>query len=97
MAISNIQGFTNFPSLPAEAPFVKEDGNIHPLWMMYLDQLTKALQQNFKPEGMVVPQQTSTNIGLLTGTASIGNIIYNSTVPSFQANLNGTWKTITLT
>jgi hypothetical protein len=86
-----------FPDMPRNTPLMKKDGMMEDAWKMYFDQMTLALQTFFKPEGFVIPQNTTSNIALLTDVASYGNIIYNSTVPSFQGNIAGTWKTFTLT
>ena len=74
-----------FPDLPRADPLVDKEGNIMPSWRLYFQQLTMALQTNFKPEGIVVPPQDATNIALLGDTsASIGNIIYDSTNNEFK-------------
>lgn len=86
-----------FPDLPRQSPIVGPDGKLSEVWQLALDQLVIALQTNLKPEGFVTPQQTATNISLLTGTQSVANIIYDSTNHAFKGNINGTWKTFTLT
>lgn len=90
-----------FPDLPRE-PFIGKvdaDGNvrINELWQQYFDNLTRALQTNYKPEGLVIPPQIASNIALLTATASNNNIIYDSTNNLFKGNIAGTWKVFTLT
>jgi len=82
-----------FPDVPRNRKFVDRDGNITDDWKNFIDQLILALQINFKTEGLVVPQETASNIALLTAAASIANIIYDSTNNRFQGNVNGTWKT----
>jgi hypothetical protein len=86
-----------FPDLPRNRRIVKADGNIDENWYLYFDTLTTALQTYFKPEGIVIPQETPANIALLTAVASIANILYDSTNHTFKGNINGTWKTFTLT
>lgn len=77
-----------FPDLPREAPMVDKDGMMSEIWQFYFDQMTLALQTNFKPEGIVVPQETAANIALLGNTnASVGNIIYDSTNNVFKGIL----------
>lgn len=86
-----------WPDLPRDHPMINKDGMMSDIWKLYFDQLTQAMQTIFKPEGFVIPQLSTTNINLLTGTQSIANIIYDSTVPVFKGNVNGTWKQFTLT
>ncbi len=88
---------TIFPDLPRETPLVDKNGKMNDLWLLYFDQLTLTLQTMFRNEGFALPQLPNASINMLTGTQSIANIIYNSTVPSFQGNVGGTWKTFTLT
>ena len=93
MTASDQRPIAIFPDMPRETPMVKEGGFMSDEWQLYFDQLTVALQTYFKPEGIVVPPLTSSQIALLTGAASDGNIIYNTTIPALQGNINGTWKT----
>jgi hypothetical protein len=86
-----------FPDLPRMTPFMDERGMMHPLWQFYFDQLTLALQTQFKPEGYVIPPQTAANIANLTGVQSNNNIVYDSTNNHFKGNIAGIWKTFTLT
>jgi hypothetical protein len=98
-----------FPDLPREQPLVGKDGLMNPYWALFFDNLVLALQNNFNPEGILVPQQTAANIALLaTGMApsppdgnnirtSNMNILYDSTNNEFKGNIAGTWKTFTLT
>jgi hypothetical protein len=85
-----------FPDLPRDKRVVDEMGNITPSWDLYFQQLTMALQTNFKPEGIVVPPKPTTEIVQLTSDASDNNIIYDSTSNEFKGNVNGTWKVFTL-
>ena len=86
-----------WPDLPRDHPMIDKDGMMSDVWKLFFDQLILALQTNLKPEGFVIPQQTTSNINLLTATQSIANIIYDSTVPVFKGNVAGTWKTFTFT
>lgn len=88
---------TVFPDLPRGAKFLDEEGNVSSPWVFFFDQLASALQINFKPEGIVVPPQTASNIALLIASASNNNIVYDSTNGAFKGNIAGTWKTFTLT
>lgn len=74
-----------FPDLPRDQNLVDQSGNITSPWYLYFQQLTMALQTNYKPEGIVIPSKTATEIGSLGGIdASIGNIIYDSTNNVFK-------------
>lgn len=86
-----------FPDLPRGKKVVEDNGELTPEWELFLNQLILALQTNIKPEGIVVPPQIASNILQLTGSASNNNILYDSTNNEFKGNVNGTWKTFTLT
>lgn len=86
-----------FPDLPRGMKIADKDGNMTSEYYLFLANLILALQTNFTPEGIVVPPQTATNIALLTSVLSGGNILYDSTNDEFKGNVNGTWKTFTLT
>jgi hypothetical protein len=89
------------PDLPRSPNVIDREGSLTPDWKLFFEQLTQALQTNLKPEGTVFPQQTASNIALLTGSASLANIIYDSTNDEFKGNVltapnTYTWKTFTL-
>jgi hypothetical protein len=98
-----------FPSLPRSRQLVNKDGTINEYWLLFFQDLLRSLQNNFSPEGLLVPSQTAANIALLIdGTApnppvgndirlSNANILYDSTNNEFKGNIAGTWKTFTLT
>ncbi len=74
-----------FPDLPRANQMVNSKGEIMPAWNLFFQQLVLSLQTNFKPEGIVVPPQSDTNIAKLGNTSSsIGNIIYDSTNNAFK-------------
>lgn len=74
-----------FPDLPRDDKIADEDGNITSPWKLYFQQLTMALQTNYKPEGIVVPPKIASDIALLGNISeSIGNIIYDSTNDQFK-------------
>ena len=83
------------PSLPT-GPIVNEEGYLAPDWLQWANQLTTLLQVNYSDEGLVLPQQTSSNIAKLTGSQSVGAMLYNETAGSAMVNIAGTWKTITV-
>lgn len=85
-----------FPDLPRDKIIADKDGMITPAWDLYFQQLTMALQTNFKPEGYVVPPKPTSDIIQLIQEASHNNIIYDNTTNQFKGNVNGTWKVFTL-
>ena len=79
-----------FPDLARNSQIADKDGNITAPWRLFFQQLAMALQTNYKPEGIVFPQQSATNIGLLTNETSKANLIYDSTNQAFNANITNT-------
>ncbi len=74
-----------FPDLPRDDKMVDKMGNVTSPWKLYFQQLTMALQTNFKPEGIVVPPKIASEIAQLgDASVSIGNIIYDSTNNQFK-------------
>ena len=77
-----------FPDLPRDNLIADKDGNITASWNLYFQQLTMALQTNFKPEGLVIPPKSATDIANLGNVSeSIGNIIYDNTNNVFKGIL----------
>ncbi len=96
------------PDLPRQYPMVDKNGMVNDYWALFFDNLTSVLQNNYSPEGIQVPSQTAANIANLNATGSNpptgvntrlsnANILYDSTNDTFKGNINGTWKTFTLT
>lgn len=96
------------PDLPRQHPMVDKNGMINDYWALFFDNLTSVLQNNYSNEGILVPQQTAANISNLNATQpnppdganvrlSNANILYDSTNNEFKGNINGVWKTFTLT
>lgn len=83
-----------FPDLPRSTQAVKENGEWQPEWRQFFEQLVQALQQNYGPEGLIIPSQTAANIILLTSSLN-GSLLYDSTNNVGKINLNGAWHTIT--
>lgn len=81
------------PNLPT-TKMVQEDGNLHPSWQQWFQQLVTVIQNNLSPNGFTLPQQPTTTITLLNTAASKGVIIYNETTDKGMLNENGTFKTI---
>jgi hypothetical protein len=79
-----------FPDLPRDENFLVKDKNgsltkINPDWLLFFQQLVMALQTNFKPEGLVIPPLSDSNIALLGDVSgSIGNILYDTTTNEFK-------------
>lgn len=88
------------PDFPRTTQVVDKNGEIATEWKLYFEQLNQALQTIFKPEGFVMPSQTSANITLLTDSTSVANIVYDATTDEFKGNVSvagvPTWKTFTL-
>jgi hypothetical protein len=78
---------TVFPDIPRDVPFVDENRMMTDPYRLFFDQLAAALQTNLKPEGFVIPQQTTTNMNLLKAMQSFTNVIYNTTANLFYGNL----------
>jgi len=104
MTTQSVQQQAVFPDLPRNQPLVDKDGNMNQYWILFFQNLVAALQNNFSNEGIKVPAQTATNILSLTTSltsetkrGSIANVLYDSTNNAFKGNVNGTWKTFTLT
>jgi hypothetical protein len=74
-----------FPDLPRDNKMVDKDGYVTSPWQLYFQQLTMALQTNYKPEGIVVPPLSAANIADLGNVdGAIGNILYDSTNNLFK-------------
>jgi len=90
----------NIPSLPINDLIEKitdvegkPSYRMHPAWNLFFRQLQYELQKNLSEESIVLPQQSTSNISLLTNYT--GGIIYDNTLNVGKINLNGVWKTIT--
>lgn len=85
-----------FPNLPTVNP-VQENGNWHPAWQQWFQQVTTIIQNNLSPQGFILPQQSTTTINTLNTSASKGAIIYDETTNEAKININGTFKVINVT
>lgn len=81
------------PNIPT-TKMVMEDGNPHPAWSQWFQQLVTVIQNNLSPNGFTLPQQPTTTITQLNTQESKGVIIYNETTDKGMINENGTFKTI---
>jgi hypothetical protein len=102
MAAPTLKQVSLTPDLPRDPQVVDEKGMLTPIWKTFFEQWIQAMQTNLGPEGFKMPQQSASNIALLTTVSSLGNILYNSTNNTFMGNLETapgvyTWKTFTLT
>lgn len=85
----------NIPSF-VNTRIVDENGILTPEWANIFNQIITELQLNLSNEGYVLPQLATTDIAKLTGTQSIGSMVYDSTTPAMKVNINGVWKTVTV-
>ena len=87
----NVPAFTN-------SKVVDEEGYFTPEWSNLMNTLISQVQLNLGNEGYVVPQQAAVDIAKLTDAEkSTGAIVYDSTNNALMGNINGVWKTFTLT
>lgn len=91
----------NIPNFPLSAWISKTGENqyfIHPEVMGVFRQLFIEMQQNLSNEGFSIPQQNTANIAIIGANPAppIGRIIYNSEAHSFVGNVNGVFKTFTM-
>lgn len=56
-----------FPDLPRETPVIDNNGNLTMIWSLAFSQLFQALQDNFKNEGIQLPQLNSSEIATIQG------------------------------
>jgi hypothetical protein len=102
MTAPSIKQSSIIPDLPRDPQVVDpKTGELTASYKLFLDQLILALQTNFKPEGILFPQQPDSNISLLTNINSLANIVYDSTNNVFKGNVltapnTYTWKTFTM-
>lgn len=75
-----------FPDMPRDLTVIDlKTGQMTDGWALFFQQLTMALQTNFKPEGIVVPPKPSSEIADLGNISeAIGNIIYDITTNEFK-------------
>jgi hypothetical protein len=83
------------PNFINEKP-VDENGNWSPEWQNIMVQIITQMQTSLSNEGFNMPQLPTTDIAKLTGAQSIGAIVYDNTLNELKANINGTWKTVTV-
>lgn len=79
------------PDTPRTERLVNEDRTLVPIWSLYFDQITQALQNFITPEGLAIPLLDGASIAQLTAPATQGNIIYNTTSTNFDAGRDITY------
>lgn len=72
--------------------FVDENGYLTDSWMAILSELFQILQQNLSDEGIIIPEQTTAKIALLT--ENVNGLIVDSDTDQLKINLAGTFKVI---
>lgn len=85
-----------FPDLPRDGQVSDKEYNLTTLYSLFFENLITALQTNFKKEGFVIPQLSTDQINLLTQSSSYANIVYDKDAKAFKGNVDGVWKTFTL-
>lgn len=75
---------------------IDEKGYATAEFSQYMDNLIQTLIMGAGQEGLVSPSQAVGNIALLTNSLN-GTMVYDSTNNLFKGNVNGTFKTFTLT
>jgi len=85
----------NVPAYSA-SQVVDKNGNWTFAWLQVITQLLQQLQTNFSNEGLVLPQQTSSNISTIAPNYPNGIMFYNSSTNTMQVKINGTVKTVTV-
>ncbi|MGB1309581.1 MAG: hypothetical protein ACPG47_00140 [Leucothrix sp.] len=84
----------NIPSVP-HSTLTQSDGNVSNEWRVFFTQLVNQLQSNVSDEGFITPTQSSTDIGLLNTSQSIGGVIHDSDAKNLKGNTDGTYKILT--
>lgn len=77
-----------------------DKGKFSSQWQLFMTQLTTQMQNNLSNEGYVVPQQSTTNINAIAGSAQAQNgirLLVDSDTNELKAIVNGVVKTVNLT
>jgi len=83
----------NIPNF-LDMQIVNQDGYLTDSAKQMFSQLFSQLQTNLSDEGILIPQQSATNITVLDNIKSKGAIIYNTNTNKAMVNENGSFKTI---
>lgn len=76
---------------------VDEKGYFTPEWREIMNTLFTQMQNNLSEEGIQLPLQDDTNVGLLNNSKSKARLLYNSDTNKAIVNINGTYKEILTT
>jgi hypothetical protein len=77
-----------------DTKIVNENGYLTDNWKQLLISLLQQLQNNFSDEGYKLPQQSTTNIGILSIAKSVGSVLYNNSLDQFGGFYNNGGSTI---
>jgi len=77
--------------------FINEDGNLTDEWKSVISTLITQLQVHLSDEGFKTPHQTTANIAKLNLQSNAGAILYDKDTKQAKINIDGTFKTITVT
>lgn len=90
---------SNIPNLVLNPKIVDKNGNISTDWLNYHRQLNTELQTNNSQEGIVIPEQETTNITTIASgsNSQTSRFIVDSTTGDLKFVRNGVIKTVTLT
>lgn len=74
---------------------VDSNGNFTPEYSTFQEQQRQVMQQNLSNEGFVIPQQNTSDIGIIEPTAKEGTLLYNSDTNQLLVRLSdGTFHPI---
>ncbi len=76
-----------------DCPITDESGMLTPIWKNILAGTISFLQQNHSQEGLVLPQQSTANIGTLATIQSVGATVYDNVLNQFDMCLQTGPKT----
>ena len=85
---------TSFFQAARAVPLTHKNGEMHPTWQNYFQQLNTYIANTLSPEGLQTPPQNSANIAVLNNMQSLGKIVYNTDTDTPLINVNGVFKTI---
>lgn len=99
MATQKILSKSIFPDCPRDPQILDmKTGSINPVWQLFFQQLSQALQTNYKNEGVVLPPLSNDQIlGLGDAEQAVGNIFYDKTNKLFKGIVLNTPLPLTTT
>jgi hypothetical protein len=74
--------------------FVDENGMLTDTWRQTMSGLITQLQKTISKEGLVVPQQTSSNIAILNNIKSLGALLYDQNTNQLKVNISGAFSPV---